>query len=111
MRAKRRKFWGWRGTGPHGGDNPWMGWGPPHTGQPCGRGEVKPTAALWIRVEKDDLKKLKRKNEENGWELMVVTGTVSDQSELKVNVKFSKRSDDQEFDIVLSPGTAWENYS
>ena len=75
------------------------------------RGEVKPTTALWIRVEKDDLKKLKRKNEANGWELMVVTGTVSDQSELKVNVKFSKKSDDQEFGIVLSPGTAWENYS
>ena len=40
-----------------------------------------------------------------------MTGTVSDQSDLKVNVKFKKRSDDQEFGIVLSPGTAWETQS
>ena len=75
------------------------------------KGEVKPTTALWVRVEKDDLKRLKRKNEANGWEPMLVTGTVSDQSELKVNVKFCKNQDDQEFGIVLAPGTAWENYS
>ena len=39
---------------------------------------------------------------------MVVTGTVTDQSDLKVNVKFRKASEDQEFGVVLSPNHAWE---
>ena len=62
-------------------------------------------------MDKADLKKLARNNDNNGWELMVVTGTVTDQSDLKVNVKFIKGSDDQEFGIVLSPGMAWETQS
>ena len=42
---------------------------------------------------------------------MLVTGTVSDQNELKVNVTFCKNSDNHEIGIVLAPGTVWENYS
>ena len=67
--------------------------------------EVQPTTVLWVRVEKADLKRLARGTDSCGWQLMMVTGTVTDQSDPKVNLKFlRKAAEDQEFGAVLLLG-------
>ena len=61
--------------------------------------EVQPSTVLWVRVEKADLKRLGRDTDRCGWHLMMVTGTVTDQSDPKVNLKFlRKAAGDQELE-------------
>ena len=71
--------------------------------------EVGPSTVLWIRIEKADLKRLGRVTDRCGWHLMVVTGTVTEQSDPKVNIRFlRKAAGDQEFGVTLLPNHAWE---